>query len=152
MLDILNIIMTGISLILNSTPVFGIVLVILVLLGEKRNSKRAKIAIAIFIALIIGFALKEMYKVPRPCITEPGGVTCPNDYSFPSLHAIGAFALMIPFINKEKFAYYLLFALLTAFTRIYLGVHTIEDIAAGLVVASISCYAIDRLFPKGEKD
>ncbi len=152
MLEILTALIDGISLILNSSPVFGIVLIVLLLLGEKRNSKRVKIAAVVFIALMAGFVLKEIFAVPRPCVAEPGIVDCPKDYSFPSLHAVGAFALMIPFINKEKYAYYLLFALLTAFTRIYLGVHTIEDVVAGLVVASVACYVVDRLYPKGEKD
>ena len=151
MFEALYVVLDWISIILNNSAIFGVIIIALLLLGENRNSKRAKIAAAIFVALLAGFALKEMFKVPRPCLGETVKIACPDDYSFPSLHATAAFALMIAFINKEKFAYYLLFALITVFTRLYLGVHTIEDVAAGLVVATISYYAVDKLAPKEGK-
>ena len=148
MLEFVNTLMYWISLLLNYNPAFMIIVAVLLLLGERRNSKRLKIAIVIVIAIAAGVTLKEVLQIPRPCVYETTMMDCPNDYAFPSLHATIAFALMIPFINKDNFAYYLLFALITVFSRIYLGVHSIEDIVGGLVVASITYYVVDKFDKK----
>ncbi|QRF23982.1 phosphatase PAP2 family protein [Alicyclobacillus sp. TC] len=52
--------------------------------------------------------------------------------SFPSNHATGAFALVIPFIFVPGYALVLLvLAILLAFSRIYCGLHYVSDVWAG---------------------
>ncbi|NLJ07338.1 MAG: phosphatase PAP2 family protein [Sphingobacteriales bacterium] len=73
------------------------------------------------------------------------GVKLYRHFSFPSGHSATAFtvfSLMAFLILPAKFRWVaLLFALLTAFSRVYLGQHFIPDIAAGsfngLLVASV---------------
>ena len=72
-------------------------------------------------------------------------MACPTSYSFPSIHAAAAFALMLSFINKQSYPVYLLFGLFVSFTRIYLGVHQLEDITASLAIAAVCFYAFDIL-------
>ncbi|MBU0527625.1 phosphatase PAP2 family protein [Candidatus Micrarchaeota archaeon] len=126
-----------IGMFLNDSIVYGILLFVLVIIGEKEGKKRGKIILAIVIAVIAGLVIKESMAFDRPCIGEDW---CPESYSFPSTHAVAAFTLMTAFIRKKIFPAYLLFALFVSFTRINLGVHLFWDIAAALPVALISYY------------
>jgi len=126
-----------IGLFLNDSVIYGIVLLILVILGEQNGKKRRKVILAMVIAVIAGLIIKESMAFDRPCVGENW---CPDGYSFPSTHAVAAFALMTAFIRKKLFPAYLLFALFVSFTRINLGVHLFWDIAAALPVALISYY------------
>ncbi len=126
-----------IGMFLNDSIIYGIVLLALVFLGEKEGKKRWKVILAILIAVVAGLVIKELMAFDRPCIGEDW---CPQDYSFPSTHAVAAFALMTAFIRKKLFPAYLIFALFVSFTRINLGVHLFWDIAAALPVALISYY------------
>ncbi len=126
-----------IGMFLNDSVVYGILLLVLVFLGERKGKKRWKVILAILIAVVAGMVIKELMAVDRPCI---GDDWCPDDYSFPSTHAVAAFTVMTAFIRKRTFPFYLVFALFVAFTRINLGVHLFWDIAAALPVALISYY------------
>lgn len=108
--------------------------------------KIKKIAIALILALIIGYGLKYLLDIPRPCEIIPAKIECPSDSSFPSLHAIIAFTLMISLLDRKRYFLYLLFALFVAFTRIYLGVHTFTDVAASLVLSAIIYGIVDYYF------
>lgn len=115
-------------------------LLALMLLGEKRKDKRLKIVLSLAIAFLLTVAIKYAMARERPCTLEDW---CPQDYSFPSIHAALAFTLMVAFINKRSYAFYLLFALFVSFTRLNLGVHIFQDIAAALPIALISYYLTD---------
>lgn len=125
---------------------FFIIIAASVLLTEPRWEKRKKIALALVIAALITIVAKNLIMQPRPCPSEESLIQCPSDYSMPSGHAAIAFTLMFAFIGKPSFPFYWLFALLVAYTRFYLGVHTFEDIAAALVVAPAAYHAADLLW------
>ncbi len=109
---------------------------------EQDNKKRVRIIFSIFLAGVLALSLKEIYAVERPCAGEEG---C-DGYSFPSVHASSAFALMASFIRRKVFPATMLFALFVSWTRIYLGVHTLIDIVAALPVGLMSYYIVWRLF------
>ncbi len=111
---------------------------------EPKNDKRVKILVAVLMATILGLGLKEAYGIERPCAFETGKVTCPNEYSFPSIHAAVAFTFMIAFLNKKIYPVLIVGALVIAISRMYLGVHTFEDIVGGLIVAPFA-YAITSI-------
>jgi undecaprenyl-diphosphatase len=137
--------LTFVAALIDNDVLFAALVVAIVLATELRNEKRKKIFAALALALVLSFAIKEMYQVKRPCIPELLKVACPDSYSFPSMHAALAFTLMLSFINKKSYPAYLAFALFIGFTRIYLGVHTLEDVAASTVVAAIAYYGVDRV-------
>ncbi len=105
---------------------------------------RFRIIIPLWIALLSSglFVLIVKYLVARqrppfPLITETG-------YSFPSGHAAAVFTVY-PFIHYAypKYHYlWLTFAILVAFSRVYLQVHYISDILAGAFFG----YTIGALF------
>lgn len=132
---------------IGNEPVFCVILGAMVLLAEKRPQKRKKIALAIVLTFLLVVCLKNAFAIERPCIAGGG---CPDlffsGYSFPSGHAAMAFIVMIAFLDKQSFPLFWLFALFVSFSRLLLGVHTFEDIAASLVLAPISYSLTDFLW------
>ena len=135
--------LTEIGRLLDNYFIYLFVLLVLIVFGEQRNSKRLKIFCALCLTLAATTFVKIQTDHERPCFGEPG---CPTDAAFPSTHAALAFTLMIAFLNKPSYPIYLLFALFVCFTRLNLGVHTFEDIAGALPFALISYYIIDLIF------
>ena len=101
---------------------------------------------AVAIALLLGVSFKLFLQEPRPCIDSPGKIPCPLDFSLPSLHALLTFTIAIVAIGNRSFAFYLVYALFTAFSRVYLGVHTISEVAAGLALAFLACVLCEMLW------
>ncbi len=128
-------ILKSIGWLINNEIIFGLLILGLV----ARFENRKKTIIALILGFLVGFAIKEMAELNRPCFGEEN---CPADYSFPSHHAIFAFTLAVARLKKNDFIYYLLFAIFVAFTRINIGVHTFYDIEGALPIAIISYYAV----------
>ena len=140
-----NELLTQASLLLNNNVFFTLLIIAIVLIAERRNPKRVKIFSALILAFLFSLALKSIFEIERPCI--PLGLDyCPEDYSFPSLHATLAFTLMIAFLNKRSYWLFMIFALFVAFSRLVIAAHTFTDIVAALPVALISYYIIDVLW------
>jgi membrane-associated phospholipid phosphatase len=142
-----NPLLTMAGMILDSSAIYAILILALMLLGEARNEKRKKIVASLALALMLGTVLKYAMDHERPCFGE---TWCPDDNSFPSMHAAIAFTLMTGFLNKKSYAAYLAFALFVSFTRLNMGVHVFLDIAGALPVALISYYLTDIIWR--EKD
>jgi len=129
--------------ILDNPYSFFAIIGIAIFLSEPRWEKRGKIVLALLIAGGMALLAKNLIMEPRPCIGGDSLIQCPLDYSLPSGHAAIAFTLLIAFIGKRSFPFYWIFALLVAYTRFYLGVHTFEDLAAALVLAPIAYQLAD---------
>lgn len=99
--------LTAVGLFFDSALIYSGLLFAIIFIGERRNEKRRKIFLSLFLAFVIASIVKMAFAIERPCV---GDYTCPNDYSFPSLHAATAFTLMIGFLNKKNFQWFLLFA------------------------------------------
>lgn len=140
--------LTELSTIIDGSLAFVVIIALLLFFFEPRQDKRVKVIIVAALAALMAMGVKEIMQVPRPCHTFDAKVACPADYSFPSMHAAVAFAVMLAFINKPTFPIYFLFAIFVAFSRIYLGVHTFEDIAGGLVMAPIAYQTVEILWRK----
>ncbi|MFP3949696.1 MAG: phosphatase PAP2 family protein [Candidatus Micrarchaeia archaeon] len=138
------------ALLLGNEVVFFLVLGMLVFLAEKRPEKRKKIILGIVVVSLMVMGLKNLFAVERPCTGDAAEHGCPSfpylEHSFPSGHAAVAFLVMIAFLDKKPFPVFWLFALLIAYTRIFLGVHTFADIAGALVLAPIAYYVTDILW------
>jgi|SRR5208283_3605584 len=135
----------SIDLLIDNVWVYAAVVLILLFISERRSSKRIKILFSLTLVILAVTALKPLLAVDRPCF---GQISCPSDYSFPSLHVAVAFALMIAFLDKKSFAFYFLFALFVAFTRMNLGFHTFRDVAGALVIALVAYYITDIIWDR----
>ncbi len=137
--------LTAVSLLLNNDVFYLFLIVALVLVAERRNPKRLKIFSALLLAVLFAVVIKSLTVAERPC-AQMGLDYCPADYGFPSLHATVAFTLMVSFLNKRSYWFFMAFAIFVSFTRLVLAVHLFIDIAAALPLALISYYMVDVLW------
>ena len=99
--------------------------------------------------------LKLKYRVPRPWVRDPNFTIVESaradatGYSFPSGHtqnAIGTFGCMAMGTKKKVRWLYVFLAVLTAFSRMYLGVHTPADVLISAAIAVVMVVAFRPLF------
>ncbi|MEI6288610.1 MAG: phosphatase PAP2 family protein [bacterium] len=135
-----------------SLPIFVAVLIFYF----WRQKQKAKIYLVIFGlggGLIIEMALKMIIGRVRPPVELVTEIT----YSFPSGHATMAaifFAILIYcFKDKIKNLFWrrlyifanIFLCLLIGFTRLYLGVHWLSDVVAGLAIGMIWFFIVEKL-------
>ncbi len=130
------------ELVANSGNYLLIALVFLVLsnwLKYRRTRLLLTSLVCAGVALVLGMVIKNLFYVPRPYIVSGTTPLIPYllDGSFPSLHTAIAFGLSLPvFLRERKFGFILVFlSLLTAFSRIIAGVHTLTDVLGGFVIS-----------------
>lgn len=109
--------------------------------------------------------LKYMFKVQRPWIKNPAihpvEQALPNagGYSFPSGHSARAGAVWGTFgigsFRSGKHIFFLLTGIIisfaVAFSRLFLGVHTVKDVFAGLFMSYTACIVAQYLLAWTEK-
>lgn len=119
--------------------------------GLQRFLAVASGASATLAGVIFFRAIKGVSRRKRPCEIEPhcwSSILPPDKYSFPSGHAISAFAiaLSIGFFYPEIQILLLLLAVLIAASRIVLGMHFLSDVLAGALIGSLLGWASFHLF------
>lgn len=117
----------------------------LILFYKQVGRKRV---ISLIVCLILVYFsvtyLKEVFQEQRPC-NEYLKVSCPADYSFPSGHATVAFAFAFFSLGTVAFPFYYVSAFLIAVSRIYVGVHVLNDVVGGVVVGVFSYYVSEKV-------
>ncbi|MET7641969.1 phosphatase PAP2 family protein [Streptomyces sp. NPDC005438] len=117
----------------------------------RRGDARA-IALAVLapLAVLLAYAVSEVAKVAieeeRPCRAVPGAVQsvapCPEvgDWSFPSNHAtLAVGSATAIFLSWRVLAWLAVpVGLLTAFSRVFLGVHYPHDVLAGAALGALT--------------
>lgn len=141
---------TWFSLLMGNELVFAVSMGSIVLFAERRQKKRMKLVLGVLVLVILLILLKSYFGVSRPCEGMETGYGCPDfpffEYSFPSAHAAAAFLIMVAFLDKPSFPFFWIFALFVSASRLFLGVHTFEDIAGSLALAPIAYYITDSLW------
>ena len=116
-------------------------LIALYFIYKKDNNLYAFIAFGI-IAFAISEIIKYIVQEPRPCniseLSWINNVACESSFSFPSNHA-SVLTGVIPFLNKYRIIQilYVVWLVLILFGRIYLGVHYLTDVIAGVLLSII---------------
>ncbi len=128
--------------------------------------RHRKAGVCMLIAILVGalftnIILKNIVQRPRPYMVEEFkilwqavGASVESEFSFPSGHTTAAFAgATAYFLTKNKrysWAMYI-FAIVIAFSRIYLVVHYTTDIFGGIIagtLAGIIAYIVTNLIYK----
>lgn len=104
----------------------------------------------------INQALKITFRIPRPWVKDPNFTIVESaradatGYSFPSGHtqnAFGTFGCLAMSTKRRGLAVlYIMLAILTAFSRMYLGVHTPLDVGVSILVAVVLVAVMHPLF------
>ncbi len=114
-----------------------------------------------FAGTIINQFLKLWFRIPRPWVKDPSFTIVESaraeatGYSFPSGHTQNAFAVFgapARFYKSSalRMAFILLIAL-TAFSRMYVGVHTPLDVGVSLIVGTVLVFVIYPFFRDMDK-
>ncbi len=132
-------------------PRLWIVLSVLVFLAgfvaKRKGSKKLSwtndfvlfVGVPMGLSFLLSYGLKELFQIPRPLCSEINPY-CEDSFSFPSGHSTTAFAGitgLVLMLKSKKHLWLYAFALLTAWGRLLLGVHTIQDIAFGATIGIV---------------
>lgn len=108
------------------------------------------------VGTILNQFLKITFRIPRPWVRDPSFTIVESaradagGYSFPSGHtqnAFGIFGTIATMVRKRSLRFLLwLLAVLIAFSRMYLGVHTPMDVGVSVVLALFLIFAVQPLF------
>jgi membrane-associated phospholipid phosphatase len=135
-----NEVFTALSLFIDQY--FYIVLPASIIIFYKKLGKRriASLVLCMLLLYLSVTFLKVFFHQPRPC-NEYLKESCPEDYSFPSGHSSVAFAFAYFSVGTVAFPFYYISAFLVALSRMYLGVHVLNDVVGG-AVTGIFCYFV----------
>jgi len=128
--------MNFISLYAFLIPLF-IVVCILLSLKSKKNWIRFPIPLLLTLGFV--YLLKLVISRERPFSSELN--------SFPSNHSASVFAVLHIFKGKSNIIW-LIFSILVAFSRIYLGRHFLTDVIAGIVLGLVIGIFTDKFIKK----
>jgi undecaprenyl-diphosphatase len=121
--------------------------------AEPRTLARALLGgSAVVVAYGVSEAVKLVVREERPCRAVTGAtapiVPCPEpgDWSFPSNHATIAVAAAVAVVLVWRAAAWLALPLaaLTAFSRVFVGVHYPHDVAAGALLGAAVVLLVTR--------
>jgi len=125
--------------------VFLVLPVSLIFFYKKLGRKRvAALVLSLLLLYLAVPYLKAAFGQSRPC-NEYLKMACPADYSFPSGHAAVAFAFAFLSLGTIAFPFYYISAFLIAVSRIYMGVHFLNDIVGGMVLGIFSYLVSEKV-------
>lgn len=129
-----------------------VALIIAILYWCIDKKKGVKLGWIVLLSGLVNGVLKNIFKMPRPFqvgVVSPIRVETATSYSFPSGHTQTATsfwsAMMLIVKSRKMVVLGSIMIILTAFSRLYLGVHWPIDVIGG-IVTGIGCVLIaDRL-------
>ncbi|MBS3055893.1 MAG: phosphatase PAP2 family protein [Candidatus Aenigmarchaeota archaeon] len=139
--------LTVIAKILDSDMVFLAIIFLFAFLAEH-GKKRNKLMLILILIFMFGFAMKLLIHEVRPCTEIVSKIQCPNDFSFPSNHTLVASAFAVALWKKRNGWIFSIFTVFVAFTRVYLGVHTITDVLGGAALGIAAYLLADILWKR----
>ncbi|EOV9525794.1 undecaprenyl-diphosphatase [Bacillus cytotoxicus] len=127
-------------------------ILLLLIMWFRNNGCRKRIlfaGISVGAALCVNRFIQFFYFKPRPFIVHPVRLLIPakKNSSFPSKHTVVAFALATSILLRERLfgGVMWILAILTGFSRIWLGHHYPFDIIGSAFIGSSISVAVERI-------
>lgn len=113
----------------------------------KKDKNIYSYVLGVVALYVIGDLLKMIFQEPRPCnvssLSWINNVGCESSFSFPSDHATVLAGLPLFLVNyKVLNILYMLWMVLALFGRIYLGLHYLSDVVAGVILSLLVWYLV----------
>ncbi|GMR05363.1 MAG: phosphatase PAP2 family protein [Thermodesulfobacteriota bacterium] len=141
-LSVLDVLMVYVTQKSNFLGVIVVAAVLILLFGKKKD--RVGLLLLVLVVATSDAAcnfFKHLFMRVRPCHALEGVrllVGCGGSYSMPSGHATNIFAAMV-FLSlryRKGAPFFLIFALMVAYSRVYVGVHYPADIFVGALLGT----------------
>lgn len=142
------------ALFLARWPVGIALLLVFVAVVQQPTGKLAllvRLLLTVLVAMAISYFIRSHWYHPRPFVVGLGHTLLVHEptASFPSFHATFLFSLGLGLL-KSGISWVLILVVLslgclTAWARVYLGVHYPLDILAGFVVSGLAAFMVSRL-------
>ena len=131
---------------------FLIVIPLVVIYIYLRKDKNVfSFVVLFFVLYIISEAIKYIVKEPRPCsvpaLSWINHIGCESSFSFPSSHATvltGLAFFTLPY--KYLRFLYLAWLIVVLFGRVYLGLHYLSDVIAGVIISILVVWPICKYY------
>ncbi len=139
--------------------VFAVLMVIGWWSARRRDDRSMALALLAPVSVVVAYLVAEVVKVivaePRPCRGVPTAYileNCPvaDDYSFPSGHTTTAAATVAALflLNRRLGWVATVFAIVLAFSRVYVGGHYPHDVVASAILAVPVATAVSLLLAR----
>lgn len=136
---------------LGDKGIIWIISVALMMMWKKYNRCGVTTLASLAAGAIVGnLVLKNIFQRERPCWINDGIemlIDIPSDYSFPSGHTLSAVAAAVTVyhFDKKLSVPFWIFAVMTAFSRLYLYVHFPTDVLVGAIIGAAAAFAVCRM-------
>jgi undecaprenyl-diphosphatase len=131
------------------STIFTLLIIALLLIGGARKEALV-FAIVFVVTNVLALGIKYVVARPRP---SDLGIIPEAETSFPSAHAANAFSLATTISGYHRRFTTVMFAwaLLVAFSRVYLGLHYFTDVVGGAILGFVVSYVITRAALRRDK-
>ncbi|MGZ4912742.1 MAG: phosphatase PAP2 family protein [Halobacteriota archaeon] len=125
---------------------FMILIIAALYLGGYRKEAFV-VAVVFFTTNVLTLGLKYLIARPRP---SDLGIIPESEPSFPSAHTSNAFALAttLSYYHRKAAPFLFAWAILIAFSRVFLGFHYFTDLLGGAAVGIVASLIITRIATK----
>lgn len=138
---------------------YVLIVIALVILWCINKTKGYYVMMLTFLGMLCNQFMKIVFRIPRPWVLDPefnpvaAAKPSATGYSFPSGHTQSMSSMLggvaMAFKKKGLRIFCISMILLTAFSRLYLGVHTLLDVSVAIVISAIMVLA---LYPTYKND